>query len=133
MKTHHRIGILTSGGDCPGLNTVIRAVVSHATLTHNWQVLGIPYATKGLLECKAIPLSMHGLDLRGIDPLLNMGGTILGSINKGDTLNHIGEILISYQALALDALIGIGGDGSLAILNQLQTAGNWQFIVMRGC
>jgi ATP-dependent phosphofructokinase / diphosphate-dependent phosphofructokinase len=130
MKTQKRVGILTSGGDCPGLNAVIRSVVSHATLTHDWQVLGIPYATKGLLEVQAIPLSMHGLDLRGIDPLLNMGGTILGSINKGDTLNHIDEILAGYHALKLDALIGIGGDGSLAILNQLQTAGNWQFIAI---
>lgn len=125
-----RIGILTSGGDCPGLNAVIRAVVSHATLTYGWEVLGIPYATKGLLEQKAIPLCVHGLDLRGIDPLLNMGGTILGSINKGDTLNHIDEILASYRALELDALIGIGGDGSLAILNQLRNAGNWQFIAI---
>ncbi|BDA74585.1 6-phosphofructokinase [Rivularia sp. IAM M-261] len=130
MKMQKRIGILTSGGDCPGLNAVIRAVVSHATLTYGWEVLGIPYATKGLLEQKAIPLRVHGLDLRGVDPLLNMGGTILGSINKGDTLNHIDEILASYRALELDALIGIGGDGSLAILNQLRTAGNWQFIAI---
>jgi ATP-dependent phosphofructokinase / diphosphate-dependent phosphofructokinase len=125
-----RLGILTSGGDCPGLNTVIRTVVSHATLTYNCQVLGIPYATRGLLERQAIPLSIHGLDLRGIDPLLNMGGTILGSINKGDTLAHIDEILAGYQALELDALIGIGGDGSLAILNQLQIHGNWQFVAI---
>ncbi|ARV57968.1 6-phosphofructokinase [Nostocales cyanobacterium HT-58-2] len=128
MKTQKRLGILTSGGDCPGLNAVIRAVVSHATLTYNWQILGIPYATKGLLERKTVPLSLHSLDLRGIDPLLNMGGTILGSINKGDTLEHIDEILASYDALELDALIGIGGDGSLSILNQLQARGNWQFI-----
>ncbi|MBD2506361.1 ATP-dependent 6-phosphofructokinase [Nostoc muscorum FACHB-395] len=125
-----RLGILTSGGDCPGLNAVIRAVVSHATLTYNWQVVGIPYATRGLLERKVIPLRIHGLDLRGIDPLLNMGGTILGSINKGDTLAHIDEIVAGYHALELDALIGIGGDGSLAILNQLQSQGNWQFIAI---
>ncbi|WP_414541552.1 ATP-dependent 6-phosphofructokinase [Nostoc sp. CCY0012] len=125
-----RVGILTSGGDCPGLNAVIRAVVSHATLTYNWQVLGIPYATRGLLEIKATPLRIHGLDLRGIDPLLNMGGTILGSINKGDTLAHIQEIIAGYHALELDALIGIGGDGSLAIFNQLQIQGNWQFIAI---
>lgn len=128
MKAQKRLGILTSGGDCPGLNAVIRAVVHHATLTYDWQVLGIPYATKGLLEHKVIPLSLHSFDLRGIDPLLNMGGTILGSINKGDTLACVEEILASYQALELDALIGIGGDGSLAILNQLQSKGNWQFI-----
>ncbi len=130
MKTQKRIGILTSGGDCPGLNAVIRAVVSHATLTYDWQVLGIPYATRGLLEQKAIPLSFHGLDLRGIDPLLNMGGTILGSINKGDTLEQIDNILKGYKALELSALIGIGGDGSLAILNELQTKGDWQFIAI---
>ena len=125
-----RLGILTSGGDCPGLNAVIRAVVSHATLTYNWQVLGIPYATRGLLERKTIPLGIHSLDLRGIDPLLNMGGTILGSINKGDTLAHAEEIIAGYQALELDALIGIGGDGSLAILTQLQSLGNWQFVAI---
>ncbi|MFQ4144254.1 ATP-dependent 6-phosphofructokinase [Chlorogloeopsis sp. ULAP02] len=130
MKTKKRLGILTSGGDCPGLNTAIRAVVSHATLTHDWEVVGIPYATTGLLEGKTVPLSMHGLDLHGIDPLLCIGGTILGSINKGDTLARINEILAGYQALELDALIGIGGDGSLAILKELQSKGDWQFIAI---
>lgn len=128
MNQHKRIGILTSGGDCPGLNAVIRAVISHATLTYNWEVLGIPYATQGLLEGKTIPLSWHGLDLRGIDPLLSMGGTVLGSVNKGDTLAHADEIIASYQASGFDALIGIGGDGSLSLLNQLAQKGNWQFI-----
>lgn len=130
MKKQKRLGILTSGGDCPGLNAVIRAVVSHAILSYNWQVLGIAYATEGLLERKAIPLFLHSLDLRGIDPLLNMGGTILGSINKGDTLNQIDKIISGYRDLELDALIGIGGDGSLAILNKLKTIGNWQFIAI---
>ncbi|UKP00312.1 ATP-dependent 6-phosphofructokinase [Nostoc sp. UHCC 0870] len=125
-----RIGILTSGGDCPGLNCVIRAVVSHATLTYDWEVLGIPYATKGLLERQTIALNMHGWDLRGIDPLLNMGGTILGTINKGDTLAHIDEMLASYEALALDALIAIGGDGSLSIINELATQGNWNLVAI---
>jgi 6-phosphofructokinase 1 len=123
-----RIGILTSGGDCPGLNCVIRAVVSHATLTYNWEVVGIPYATQGLLERQTVPLSMHGWDLRGIDPLLNMGGTILGSINKGDTLASASEILASYEALGLDALIAVGGDGSLKIIHQLATLGNWHLV-----
>jgi 6-phosphofructokinase 1 len=123
-----RIGILTSGGDCPGLNCVIRAVISHATLTYGWQVLGIPYATQGLLERQAIALNMHGWDLRGIDPLLNMGGTILGTINKGDTLAHVDEILASYEALDLDGLIVIGGDGSLGILHELANRGHWNLI-----
>lgn len=125
-----RIGILTSGGDCPGLNAVIRAVVSHATLTYGWQVLGIPYATRGLLERKTMPLSVHHFDLRGIDPLLNMGGTILGTINKGATLEHSSEIIASYNALELDALVGIGGDGSLAILHHLAQQGNWNLIAI---
>jgi ATP-dependent phosphofructokinase / diphosphate-dependent phosphofructokinase len=123
-----RIGILTSGGDCPGLNCVIRAVVSHATLTYDWEVVGIPYATQGLLERQAIALSVHGWDLRGIDPLLNMGGTILGTINKGDTLARASEIIASYEALNLDALIAIGGDGSLNIIHQLASLGNWNLV-----
>jgi 6-phosphofructokinase len=130
MKPQKRLGILTSGGDCPGLNAVIRAVVSHATLTYEWQVFGIPYATQGLLERQVIPLHVHSFDLRGIDPLLSMGGTILGTINKGNTLACMDDILASYQALELDALIGIGGDGSIAILSQLALQGNWQFIAI---
>ena len=130
MGQRKRIGILTSGGDCPGLNCVIRAVVSHATLTYNWEILGIPYATQGLLERQTIPLNMHGWDLRGIDPLLNMGGTILGTINKGDTLARASEMIASYEALAIDALIVIGGDGSLSILHQLATLGNWNIIAI---
>ncbi|PSB05300.1 ATP-dependent 6-phosphofructokinase [Merismopedia glauca] len=130
MKKPTKLGILTSGGDCPGLNAVIRAVVSHATLTYDWQVFGIPYATQGLMERQVIPLHMHSFDLRGIDPLLSMGGTILGTINKGNTLACIDEMIASYQALELDALIGIGGDGSIAILSQLALHGNWQFIAI---
>lgn len=128
MKTRKRVGVLTSGGDCPGLNAAIRSIISHATLTYDWEMLGIPYATRGLLERKAIALSMHGLDLRGIDPLLSMGGTILGTINHGDTLANASEIIDSYYALGLDALIAIGGDGSLKILRQLACQGNWNLV-----
>ncbi len=130
MGKKRRIGILTSGGDCPGLNCVIRAVVCHATITYDWEVIGIPYATKGLLERKAIALNRHGLDVHGIDPLLSMGGTILGSINRGDTLAQAGEIIASYEALALDALIAIGGDGSLAILRHLAQQGHWNLVAI---
>jgi ATP-dependent phosphofructokinase / diphosphate-dependent phosphofructokinase len=125
-----RIGILTSGGDCPGLNCVIRAAVSHATRTYDWEVVGIPYSTQGLLERKTVPLSVHGWDLRGIDPLLNMGGTILGTINKGNTLDHTDEILAGYEAIGLDALIAIGGDGSLNIIHQLAVLGNWNLVAI---
>lgn len=123
-----RIGIMTSGGDCPGLNMVIRTVASHATITYGWEVLGIPYATQGLLEHKASTLNLHGLDLHGIDPLPNMGGTILGSVNKGNTQAQAKDIIAGYKALGLDALIAIGGDGSLAILRELAIQGNWNFV-----
>jgi 6-phosphofructokinase 1 len=125
---HKGIGILTSGRDSPALNCAIRAAVSHANLTYNWEVVGIPYATQGLLERQTVLLSMHGWDLRGIDPLLNMGGTVLGSVNKGDTLAHADDILASYEALVLDALITVGGDGSLKIIQQLGTLGNWHLV-----
>ncbi len=123
-----RIGILTSGGDCPGLNPVIRAVVSHATLAYDWEVLGIPYATEGLIDRKSVVLNVHGLDLRGIDPLLSTGGTILGSINRGDTEARADEVIAGYRELGLDALIAIGGDGSLAILHQLAKDGKMNLV-----
>ncbi len=128
MGQIQRLGILTSGGDCPGLNAVIRAVVHHATLTYGWEVLGLAYATQGLLERKATPLTLHGMDLRGIDPLLSMGGTILGSINRGKTEDLAEQICAGYRELGLDALIGVGGDGSLAILDHLAQRGGWQLI-----
>ncbi|MDX2098351.1 MAG: ATP-dependent 6-phosphofructokinase [Leptolyngbyaceae cyanobacterium bins.59] len=128
MSLQKRLGLLTSGGDCPGLNAVIRAVINHATLTYDWEVVGIPYATEGLMEQKSIPLTVHGLDTRGIDPLLNMGGTVLGTINRGDTLDHADAIIAGYHALKLDTLVAIGGDGSLSILNTLAKQGNWKLI-----
>lgn len=128
MNKRKRIGILTSGGDCPGLNAVIRAVVNYATSEYNWEVRGIPYATQGLLERKSVVLNQYGLERHGMDPLLTMGGTILGSINKGDTEEHTKEIIAGYHDLELDALIGIGGDGSLAILQKLAKQGNWNFV-----
>ena len=130
MSQTKRIGLLTSGGDCPGLNGVIRAVVRHATLTYGWEVVGIPYATRGLLERKTIALNVHGLDLHGIDPLLSLGGTILGTINKGDTLERADEIVANYRALDLDALVLVGGDGSLAILHHLAGLGNWNLVAI---
>ena len=125
-----KIGILTSGGDCPGLNCTIRAVVSHAILNYDWEVVGIPYATKGLLKRQAIALNLSNLVVHGIDPLLAVGGTILGSINKGDTLAQSKEIIAGYQELELDGLIGNGGDGSLAILHHLAKEGNWQLVTI---
>ncbi len=130
MKDKKRIGILTSGGDCAGLNAVIRSVVHHAMGTYGWDVVGIREATHGLMSR---PPQVLDFDLNTIDRLLLMGGTILGTTNKGNPFafpmadgtlsDRSQEIIEGYHSLALDALIGIGGDGSLAILRRLAQQG----------
>ena len=123
-----RIGILTSGGDCPGLNAVIRAVALHAVIHYGVEVVGIQYGTHGLASNQYKILSPETINLTGTDPLLNQGGTILKSINKpkpGDTLENI---LRGYANLNLFGLIAIGGDGSLRIINDYAKKGNWKFV-----
>ena len=135
MGVHRRIGILTSGGDCAGLNAVIRAVVRHARRTYGWEVLGICRATQGLMER---PPAVVKLDLDNVERLLTAGGTMLGTTNKGNPFafpfpdgsvrDRSEEIVEAYHLLKLDALIGIGGDGSLAILRKLAEQGNFNLI-----
>ncbi len=130
MEQKKRIGILTSGGDCAGLNAVIRAVVHHAVGNYGWEVVGIQEATHGLMSN---PPKARNLDLTNIDQLLMMGGTVLGTTNKGNPfafpmpdgtlLDRTQEIIDGYRSLNLDALIGIGGDGSLAILRRIAQQG----------
>ena len=130
MSERKRIGILTSGGDCAGLNAVIRAVTHCAVDVYGWEVLGICKATHGLM---ARPPESMSLDVTQVDRLLTMGGTILGTTNKGDPFafpmsdgtlrDRSSEIIEGYKQLDLDALIGIGGDGSLAILRKLAQQG----------
>ena len=125
-----KIGILTSGGDCAGLNAVIRAVTRCAIKTYGWEVWGICKATHGLLSR---PPQAIRLDVKKVDPYLTMGGTFLGTTNKGDPFafpmsdgnisDRSEEIIAGYHELDLDALIGIGGDGSLAILRKLAQQG----------
>ncbi|MDJ0555053.1 MAG: ATP-dependent 6-phosphofructokinase [Microcoleaceae cyanobacterium MO_207.B10] len=135
MVEHKRIGILTSGGDCAGLNPVIRAAVYRAVGTYNWEVFGIRQATQGLMQR---PPKAIKLELEKIDPLLTAGGTILGTTNKGDPfafpmpdgtiLDRSEEIIEGYHLLELNALIGIGGDGSLAILRKVAQQGNLNLV-----
>ncbi|MGK7956410.1 MAG: ATP-dependent 6-phosphofructokinase [Crocosphaera sp.] len=130
MGEKKRIGILTSGGDCAGLNAVIRAVVYHAIGTYDWEVIGIREATQGLMSD---PPRFIKFEIDQLDNLLVMGGTILGTTNKGDPFafpmndgtlcDRSQEIIDGYNNLGLDALIGIGGDGSLAILRRLAQQG----------
>jgi len=81
MGERKRIGILTSGGDCAGLNAVIRAVTYRAVGTYGWDVLGIYRATQGLMSR---PPQAIELDADKVDPILTKGGTILGTTNKGN-------------------------------------------------
>ena len=124
----HRIGVLTGGGDCPGINAVIRAVVKTGIIEYGWDILGIENGFEGLiLPGKVRPLSM--LDVRGILP---RGGTILGTTNRAnpfaffaDAEGEKKQIDVSDQVMGhleeyqVDALVVIGGDGSLRIAQEL--------------
>lgn len=121
-----RIGILTSGGDCAGLNAVIRAVAHRAIEGYGWEVLGLRYGTQGLLQT---PKQYTKLTLDMIDGnMLRLGGTILGTTNKGDPEERSDEIIAAIKELGIEAIIGVGGDGSLKILSNLMNKGNINFI-----
>lgn len=135
MGQQKRIGILTSGGDCAGLNAAVRAVVHAANDSYGWDVLGIRQATHGLMMR---PPQAVLLTPEKIDPYLTTGGTMLGTTNKGDPFafpmpdgsvcDRSQEIIEGYHLLGLDALIGIGGDGSLAILRRLAQQGGLNLV-----
>jgi phosphofructokinase-like protein len=125
-----KIGILTGGGDCPGLNAVIRGVTKPAQ-DYGMTVFGIQDGFEGFVEGKAKELRNE--DVSGI---LNMGGTILGSSNKGDPfhwpiekdgkieiVDKSEDVIRNYKAWDLDALIAIGGDGTMHISNKLSKMG----------
>ena len=120
-----RIGILTSGGDCAGLNATIRAVTLRAA-QDEWEVLGIHNGTSGL-ACD--PPEVTRLEPARCDTwMLRQGGTILGTTNRGAQEDAVPAILRGWRGLGLDALIGIGGDGSLAILRRLASRGGFALI-----
>lgn len=141
-KKTKRIGILTSGGDCPGLNAIIRSVVRYSTLK-GWEVFGIPRGTDGFidivngeLQIEELRLKKNGYDipgvLHGLDVLHFLSGSVLGSLSKGNPKEAkvTQDILEGYQRLGLDALIAIGGDGSLDIIYDLAKKGNWNLVVI---
>ncbi len=132
-----KIGILTGGGDCPGLNAVIRAVTKHATVTHGWEVIGIEDGFQGLYERRYRPITQH--DVRG---LLSRGGTILGSSNRSNPLRYpvkqadgtedvrdvTAEMLANLAALGLEALVAVGGDGTLQAAQHLIDQGGARIV-----
>ena len=111
-----KIGVLTGGGDCPGLNAVIRAIVRKATDVKGDKVYGFYDAWDGVLEQRYIELKTS--DVRGILP---RGGTILGTRRGSpfDTPDGVKKCKKTFEVLGLDALIVIGGNGSLTVASML--------------
>lgn len=127
-----RIGILTGGGDCPGLNAVIRAVTRTARSVYDATVIGIEDGFEGLLAGR-----MRELDYNEVFYLIGEGGTVLGTTNRGDpwhfpVVGSDGQVTITdvssqivrrIQEAALDVLIVVGGDGSMHIAHRLSGLG----------
>lgn len=116
-----KIALLTGGGDCPGLNAVIRAVTRTAILKYGYEVIGYKYGYKGLYNNDIIPL-----DLNAVSGILHRGGTILYSSNKDNLFNYLVEengekvykdvsdvAVENLRKENVDVLVAIGGDGTL--------------------
>jgi 6-phosphofructokinase 1 len=124
-----RIGILTGGGDAPGLNAVIRAVVKSAT-NCACEVIGLEDSFDGLIE----PDRWRKLEPRDVTGILRIGGTILGTANRGNpfaypietsdgTRDYSARCVEMFHELKLDALVVIGGDGTLSIAHEFHKLG----------
>ena len=126
------IGVCTGGGDCPGLNAVIRGVVKAALLKHGWRVLGIQDGFDGLIW----PEKTGELDHDSVRGILSRGGTILGTTNRGNPFayeitengkrvvrDYSGRCIENARAMHIDALVVIGGDGTLKIANDFHARG----------
>ncbi len=111
-----RVGILTGGGDCPGLNAVIRAVVRKGIICYNYDILGIKNGWLGLIEGKIIPL-----DLNAISGILPRGGTILGTTrtNPFKIEDGVGKIFAQIEKFEIDAVIAVGGEDTLGVALKL--------------
>ena len=121
-----RVGVLTGGGDCPGLNAVIRAVTKSLILQHNAEVIGIEDGYQGLIENRIVPLSY-----RDVSGILTRGGTILGTSNKANPFGYYkrgnadvsAEVKKNCRAIGLDAVVVIGGDGTMSVAHGLSKLG----------
>ena len=129
MKTIRRIGVLTGGGDAPGLNAVIRAVVKSAH-NHGIACLGLEDSFDGLIE----PNRHRVLMPKDVTGILRVGGTILGTVNRGNPFlypietsdgkrDYSQRCIDMFHQLGLDGLVVIGGDGTLAIAHEFAKRG----------
>jgi ATP-dependent phosphofructokinase / diphosphate-dependent phosphofructokinase len=127
-----RIGVLTGGGDCPGLNAVLRALVKTAVGSYGWEVLGFEDGFDGLLD----PERVRRLTVDAVRGILPRGGTTLGTTNRSNPFDYVWkengalrradrsvEALERFGAAQLDALVVIGGDGTLSIAERFHRLG----------
>ena len=117
------VGILTGGGDCPGLNAVIRGVTNSLIKTVGARVTGIERGFMGMIERRSRPL-----DSEAVAGILNQGGTILGTHNFANPFSCNGvdvsdKVMEYVRELGLDALVAIGGDGTMSIANRFTPLG----------
>jgi 6-phosphofructokinase 1 len=115
-----RIGILTGGGDCPGLNAVIRAVVVGGSVLHGDETVGFLDGWRGVIEGATVPLLAD--ECRGI---IARGGTIIGSSRTNPFATDAGpdQVLATVQRLGIDALVAVGGDDTLGAADRLASLG----------
>lgn len=128
-ETERKIGILTGGGDCPGLNVVLRAVVKTLLLGPGIRTVGFRDGFRGLVEDDAVEL-----DYEAVSGLMTRGGTILGSSNTanpfdwkvgspGGPIDRSADAVAAVRRRGLMGLVVVGGDGTMAIANRLQPLG----------
>ncbi|MCU1494000.1 MAG: pyrophosphate-dependent phosphofructokinase [Acidimicrobiaceae bacterium] len=115
-----RLGVLTGGGDCPGLNAAIRAVVRKATVTFDDDIVGFRNGWHGVVEDDAIPLDVARC--RGILP---RGGTILGTsrVNPFKVAGGVDRALATLERRGIDGVVAIGGEGTLSVARRLAETG----------
>jgi ATP-dependent phosphofructokinase / diphosphate-dependent phosphofructokinase len=129
MARLKRIGVLTGGGDAPGLNAVIRAVVK-AGVNNGIEVVGLEDSFDGLIE----PNRSRVMTAKDVTGILRRGGTVLGTVNRGDPFTYQVEtsegkhdystrVVEMFHRMGLDALVVIGGDGTLAIAHKFSRLG----------
>src|SRR5687767_10160605 len=134
MVRRTRVGLLTGGGDCPGLNAVIRAVVKAGVSHFGFEIIGIRDSFNGLLSS---PYDIETLSRDSARGILAKGGTILGTTNRGDPfafptkqadgsiqlIDRSDELLEAMRIVELHGLICVGGDGTLRIAKKLEEKG----------
>ena len=126
MPSIRRIGILTGGGDCPGLNAVLRAVTKTALYRHGVRVFGVEDGFQGLIDNRVRPLHVDD-----VDHIVAEGGTVLGTSNRSSPFNYrpagsedeptdvSDRVVRRVEALRIDAILAAGGDGTMAIAHRL--------------